>query len=205
MGLTFDANGCYRALCDKLIDTMNEVMDSFYREAIQGLDYDGKASTEVEKAHIEKTAGSSGDLRLSDAKDFIITKAKFYAEAIMQSYGTGKFADTTYWSEYEGSNLFNPSRKGKGTTIVGRPKGTYTNIFGEKETSSGKNNGKPLPRFLYDPVLGYDVDINQPGSHSIQNAEKWVIKNGETRVERYLELAVTEFFEKEAHKFFIYV
>lgn len=205
MGLTFDADACYRALVDRLIDTMNQVMDTFYKEAIQGLDFDGRAATEVEKAHVEKTSGSNRDLKLVDAKEFIVTKAKFYAEAIIQSYGTGKFADTTYWEQYESGSLFNPARKGKGTTIVGRPAGSYTNIFGEKETSSGKNEGKPLPRFLYDPVLGYDVDINQPGSHSIQNAEKWVIKDGETRVERYIETAVNDFFANEAKNFFVFV
>lgn len=198
MGLTFDADGCYRALCDKLIDTMNQVMDTFYKEAISGLSAQGKAATEVEKAKLEK-----GDLTIGNASDFIVTKAKFYADAIMESYGTGSKADTgprSYWNEYMQSNLFNPSRPGK--PIYGRPKGEYTNIYGEQDSSMGFYEGVNLEGVAFSGLK--KIEPISP-SMSIQHAEDWVIKNGETRVERYLEIAINDFFANEAKNFFVYV
>lgn len=201
MGLTFDADSCYRALCDKLIDTMNQVMDTFYKEAISGLSAQGKADTEIEKAKLEK-----GDLTVGNASDFIVTKAKFYADAIVESYGTGSLSDTgplSYWDEYMKNNPnFNPARDGK--YITGRPRGSYTDIWGNKRQSSGSLEGLVIEGDFFNKDGTSKIKPISP-SHSIQNAEKWVIKDGETRVERYLEIAVNDFFANEAKNFFVYV
>lgn len=64
----------------------------------------------------------------------------FYADAIVDSYGTGSLADTgvgSFWKEYtaqKGANGFNPSRTTK--YISGRPR--VTRIFGESVTALGE-------------------------------------------------------------------
>lgn len=106
-----------------------------------------------------------------------------YAHAIMDSYGTGSKMDTHYnaaLEDYKNSALYNPARSGK--TIVGRPKGRYTNIFGETETSSGKFEGKSVEGF-YKP---------QAPSYAFQRAEIWFFSTQNNRVSEVLTQYINE-------------
>lgn len=112
---------------------------------------------------------------LSETETTIIKRAvRGYAHAIVDSYGTGLKMDlgNEFWAEYRKSNLFNPSRTGK--AIVGRPKGSYTNIFGETKTSEGKFEGVNIEGFV-EPITP---------SRAFQLAEIWLLNGG--RVEEIL-------------------
>lgn len=192
--LQFDSDACIRALVQRLIQVMDSLMSEFYRDATQSLSAEGKADSEVIKAIYDQT------------KEIIETKCKFYADAIMESYGTGLYADTSsdaYWGEYATKD--NPlwNKKRWGLPIVGREKGEYVNIYGETVTSTGRNAGKIIEGF--DDDDGNTVWLSKPGTHSIQTAEAWIMKNDtETKIERRVKMEVEKFFAEERSKFFVY-
>lgn len=81
------------------------------------------------------------------------------------------------------SGLWNPARRGK--AIVGRPKGTYTNIFGQQRTTSGVFEGQKIEgkrvfkgkRRQNDGVTTEDYYIYPlPPSRAIQIAEEMLFK-----------------------------
>lgn len=116
-----------------------------------------------------KTGEGEKDLhRMSEDEEKIFRRMVVgYAHAIMDSYGTGSEMDTHYnaaLSDYKASYLYNPSRKGK--AIAGRPSGEYTDIFGEKQVSSGKKEGISVENY-YKP---------KSPSYAFQNAEIWFFK-----------------------------
>lgn len=120
------------------------------------------------KADMTTSEGAKNLHRMREDEEKIFRRTVVgYAHAIMDSYGTGSKMDTHYnaaLSDYKGSDLYNPSRKGK--AIAGRPKGSYTNIFGETEVSSGKREGISVEKF-YKP---------QSPSYAFQRAEVWFFK-----------------------------
>ncbi len=120
------------------------------------------------KAEMTTTEGVKDLHRMREDEEKIFKRMVVgYAHAIIDSYGTGSKMDTHYntaLSDYKSSELYNPARSGK--TIVGRPKGSYTNIFGETQVSSGKREGKSVEKF-YKP---------QSPSYAFQRAEIWFFK-----------------------------
>lgn len=200
----FNSEKAYKLLHDRLIIAMDELIKDFYNEATRGLSGEGKRDSEVEKATDTSETEHTGFGSLSGAARYISAKCYFYAQAIMESFGTGSKADTgpdTYWEDYRKSELFNPVRKDK--IIVGRPKGSYVDIYGNRRGSSGKYEGINLEgKYYLNPRFEFErIDPISP-SRSIQTAEAWTIKNGETRIERRLQLAIEEFFSKDIRKCF---
>lgn len=195
VSLTFDADGCYRAMVNKLIEVADSIMEEFYNDAILGLDADGKEDSERIDAVINKTSG------------YIEAQCKFYANALMESFGIGNGADTgpdSYWNEYKQMPFFNKLRRSR--TVVGRTKGTYTNIFGEEQESTGKNAGKNLETLHIIGREGNYVQVKPlAAKRSIQNAERWLIKNHQRRVEDRIEEELKNFFSTEVKNFFIEV
>lgn len=192
--LVFDAEGCYQAFLEHMKNVMDGLMIQFYQEATSKLSVDGKNASELIPAEVEKGDFTSP----GQAETYIIGKIKFYADAIVESYGTGSVADTgtqSFWNEYAKNNPnFNPSRDGK--YITGRPKGWYTDIWGEDRYSTGALEGL---------VIEGDFDGKiKPISpnYSIQNAEAWRIKDGETRTDRLIFEAVDYFFSHYASQYF---
>lgn len=114
------------------------------------------------------------------------------AWAAMDSWGTGSLMDTSNpaLADYMASDLWNPARTG--TTIVTRPSGTWTDIFGETHHKGGNHPG------------GYDLERAgkvqpQPPSHALETAARWM-KQG--RVQRVLQQVIADmpwhqFFEEE--------
>lgn len=218
ISLTFDAQAMYNDLMDELLKSMNDLINEFYKEATSGLDTDGKADSEVIKASISDTTEHDSYMPLGNAPEYITAKCKFYANALMQSFGTGNFADKSsesYWAEYSKMNtkehgyIFNPSRK-PSSWISGRPyndnDGKYTNIFGEEQKSTGVNAGKNLEGLHIQDKNGNYIQIKPISpTRSIQNAERWVIKDGETKIERRIEMVVTKFLTERASDYFIEV
>lgn len=211
ISLTFDAQAMYNDLMDELLKAMNDLINEFYKEATSGLDADGKADSEIIKASISDTTEHDSYMPLGDVPEYITAKCKFYANALMQSFGTGNFADKSsesYWSEYSKMNtkkhgyIFNPKRK-PSSWISGRPYGKYTNIFGEEQKSTGQNAGSNLETLHIKDKNGNYIQITPIyPTRSIQNAERWVIKDGETKIERRIEMVVTKFLTERASDYF---
>lgn len=195
VSLTFDAEGCYRALIQTLIKVSDAIMEEFYNEAIAGLDAKGKEDSGKINAIWDETKG------------YVESQCKFYANALMQSFGTGSLADTSadsYWQEYTQSKLFNPVRKS--TTIVGRKRGSYIDIYGKKQSSWGTYEGQDIEGAYidYHGMFAKIVEPIQP-KYSIQNAESWLLRNHQRRVEDRIEEELKRFFSEEAKSFFIEV
>lgn len=200
ISLTFDAQRFYNDLIDELLKSMNDLINEFYREATNGLDSEGKSDTEIIKASISDTTEHDSYMPLGDVPEYIVARCKFYANALMQSFGTGSLADTgpnSYWNKYIQSELFNKSRSGK--YIAGRPRGSYKNIYGERQSSLGKFEGENIEGYEFSGLLKIEPT---PPTYSIQNAERWIIKDGKTKIERRIEVVVTKFLTERASTYF---
>lgn len=204
MSLSFDVNGFYEGLKDRLIVVMDDLMNGFYNEAVSGLNTEGKMATKIEKTVLTDKPDLEGYKSLGETEEYLIARCKFYAEAIMQSFGTGSKADTrsieSYWDEYKNSELFNKSRNG--TYIAGRKKGYYTDIYGDQQKTGGTLEGQNIEGMTF-PDTG-KITPRKP-TYSIQNAENWIIRNSETRIERRIKMEVEQFFANEASKYIIVV
>lgn len=198
--LEFNAEGCYHALIERLSDIADNIMMQFYSEALMGLDAEGKSDTERVKAVWDET------------EQKIHAECKFYADAIMQSFGTGSMSDTSsrsYWDEYRemrnGSPAyFNPARPG--TEIVGRPRGSYRDIYNKLHHTWGTRKGMNIEGLEWVDKFGNVVKIEPKSpTYSIQNAEEWLIRNHERRVEKKIKDEVNKFLSEECGKFFVEV
>ena len=133
--LQFNSTGCFQALRNELIKTANLLADEYLQEVT---------------SHLSSGAGDVEKGISSDDAAMLRREIVGGALAIMDSYGTGSKMDmgNPFLGEYMGSGAWNPSRYG--STIVGRPAGSYTNIFGETQESSGKMEGHDVEH-VYPP------------------------------------------------------
>lgn len=188
IALRFNGQKFYDDLYDKLHGTLLTVLDRFFREATAGLGTAGKLDSERD-----------GIVELLDT--YIRAQCSFYADALMDSYGTGSLMDkdNQYFDEYAKSGLYNTARgESPGGPILGRGK-TYVNIYGEEVETSGWNRGKNLEgRYIRDEETGELIYIEpKRPSYSIQNAEAWLMQNDrQTYMERAIEQTVVQFIDK---------
>lgn len=105
----------------------------------------------------------------------IIVYLKANAVALADSYGVGSLmtSDNPGLKDYMKSDRWNPARRGK--TIVGRPIGTYTDLFGRKKSTSGKFVGKSLENRGNITDTSYYISPSNP-SYALQIAENWLYK-----------------------------
>lgn len=169
MSLTFNTAGAWNYLTQCLTEAVERIMDWYVNELSgggtgSGLSGEGLAATEIGEA---KKIGEA----------MIVKQVSFYADAIVESYGTGSLADTgeySFWKEYasqKGANGFNPSRTTK--YIVGRPRGSYSDLWGKRHSTWGSAEGVNLEGRSYRDSTGrlktiYPIKPN----YAIQNAEK---------------------------------
>lgn len=181
--LKFNWKALYDDLTAKLVLVTDELIDEIYREVISKLSPKGQADSDKEQAV------------LHPIKKTIEASCIFYANAIVESFGIGDKADSSsesYWNDYQNNSPFwNPLRNDK--TIVGRKKGPYKNLWGETRVSKGTRAGVPTGN------KGFY------GNRAIQTAEAWVIVNGQTRIERRIEVEINKFFSQDLSKYFIEV
>lgn len=216
IALRFNGEQFYTELRDRLVVAMDEINSEFFRAATSGMSADAKSASEKDRAVVEGETDYKGDLGHSGMdEEYINARCRFYADAILESFGTGSKADRgpfSQWEEYEKSKYFNPARKGK-MNIVGRPASPnpYLNIWGEHEYTSGKNAGKNLERldglYVTNPVTGLTEKIEpQRPTYAIQNTEVWLMQDRETSIERRIATEVEKFIsDTDMTKYFYYV
>lgn len=116
------------------------------------------------------------------------------AFAILDSFGSGSLMDKTNPNlpAYENSAGYNPLRREKGTTaILGRPAGSYTDIFGERQTSSGHAAGRNLEKVY---VNGKPLAEPMGPSKAFEQAWNWFTKG--QRIEKRLKEMNDLFFQR---------
>ncbi len=161
----FNANACIIALKMYLSTALFEAAKRFLDEA---------------RSHMLTPEGANSlqDISLDDVKiiaDIIAITVVGGAYAAMDNYGTGSMMDRSNpaLQKYIGSELWNPQRFGY--TVVGRPAGTYTNIFGEQVVSKGKLEGREIE---YPAYRGKYAFVPHPPSHALETTARWMT-NGE--------------------------
>lgn len=198
--LSFNSNAFIQDLKEYLLSIMDSINKQFYNSIENGMGMLGKGDSEIEKSVIENR--SDHDAPPDGGIEFINARCRFYTNAIMDSFGTGSKMDTSnkYWDEYAMGSMYNPSRsKQVGTPIVGRPQGSYKDIYGNDRFSTGKKSGYIIEggRNSY----GSKIEAIHP-SGAIQKQEAWVMQNGETWIERRIELEIMTFISENASKYF---
>lgn len=186
----FNSEKFYQDLQDYIVKLVDELAADYY------IDIQSKLSSSHAKEDLvlEPTVieGNTDNTEYHKGIEFVNARIRAYVFAVLDSFGIGTGMDTSsrYLEDYRNSEYWNPARNEK--TIVGRPKGQYTDIFGDDDAySPGHYEGKPIPR-----------SYNLPASHAIQSVEDWLIKNGETRVERHLKQFIDQYISENAHKYF---
>lgn len=114
------------------------------------------------------------------------------AFAILDSFGSGSLMDkmNPNLPAYVNSADYNPLRREKGTTaILGRPAGSYTDIFGERQTSSGHAAGVNLEEVYKN---GKPVAEPVEPSFAFDQAWMWFTKGG--RIQKSLNQMQARFF-----------
>lgn len=106
---------------------------------------------------------------------------------LADSYGTGSLMldNNPGLAEYKRSDKWNPVRKGK--TIVGRPDGSYIDVFGRRRHSKGSLKGISLegkPFLGYKSRKFYHIAPTHP-SYAVQMAEHWLYQTYLPRVYKY--------------------
>lgn len=146
--------------------------------------------TEIENK-MNTSEGKTDLQRMSENEENIFRRRVIgQAHAIIDSYGKGSIMDTTnpFWSQYRHSSLWNPRRNS--STIVGRPKGYYINIFGRKVWSSGRKAG-----------LNVEEKIKpQSPSYAFQQAEIWWCTSG-GRITEILNAEISQWL-RTAYQYF---
>lgn len=191
--IIFDAQRLADDLIKVLIAETDVCVKQFISEVQRSLT-DGKDACIAEKA----------ELVIENGTQHIIGRAKFLADAILDSYGVGSLADTSkdsYWDEWSTHPLFNKSRKG--TAIVGRPRGSYIDPWGKQHSTWGGMEGINIEGMTFENEDGSTVTIEPKSpSYAIQNAEKWIANRSDSWIERRLSVAAKKFIMENSFKYF---
>lgn len=108
---------------------------------------------------------------------------------LASAFGTGSHMDiinNPAFGDYWKSSVINPARTSK--TIVGRPKGRYTDAFGNKKSSKGTLEGQNIEGLKYrDKDTGEEVTI-EPMDPDVM-IQKMILL-ADTYLENYINIAI---------------
>lgn len=185
MALKFDMNGLTNEILNKLEIELESAFNAWEDEVM----------SKVRHNYFGKDANPEVGHSLKKETNAIIGFLKANTYVLADSYGTGSFmldnnpGFRKYMQSISKDGGWNPARRGK--TIVGRPAGTYTDIFGRKHTTSGafegvNIEGKRVYTRKKESERDYYISPVHP-SYAIQLAENWLYR---TYLPRAYKLAV---------------
>ena len=159
MGLKLDIKGLTNEILNKLETELNWAFEAWETEVYQRL----KTPEFADNAEVEA--------ELHKETNTIIAYLKANPVVIADSYGTGSLMldNIPGFQEYRNSKNWNPVRTGK--TIVGRTKGEYTDVFGNKRSSRGSMAGLDIERLVI--RIGDKIETESP-SYALQDAENFL-------------------------------
>lgn len=169
MALRIDKEGLANEILNKLKIELDVVFEVWEKEVYDKLKYPIFRSNAVIESYLTKETN----------KIVAYLKANIYTLA--DSYGTGSLmlSDNPGFQSYRNSNRWNPARRGK--TIVGRPRGTYKDTFGNTKKSLGTMEGVPIEGLeKWHRRIVEDDDSSEPTiepvspSYALQDAEKFL-------------------------------
>lgn len=156
---------------------INEFLNIFEKELESALDsWENEVKSKLKHSFYSKNGRVSHEIK-REAKGLVAyLKANTYVLA--DSYGTGSnmLDINPGLAEYRNSKTWNPVRKGK--AIVGRPEGTYTDLFGRVRKTSGTFKGVNIEGKRVSKNTsgdGYYISATHP-SYAIQLAEQYLYK-----------------------------
>lgn len=164
MGVRFDYGRCIVSLKLVIMKALKQMQREFMDQArSEGMS--SQASNEL----------SEGDFELmADAITVTVVGGPWVA---MNEWGTGSELDVTNpaFVEYVRSGMFYHERL-KASPIfskLGRPKGSYLNIFGERVESTGKLKNRNLEELAEQGVLP-STFLPTPPKRSLETAARWL-------------------------------
>jgi len=170
-GIRFDTFNCLLELSVYIMSALKKIQKVYMDDARAGMKFP--------RAREELTAGELEVL--SGRMAITVIGGPWVA---MDEYGTGSLmdADNPAYEDYVNSFLFNPLRRRReyglqGYPKVGRPKGSYVDIFGRTMHSSGKFAGLDLERLAERGVLPKTF-LATPPTKALRTAARWM-QNGE--------------------------
>lgn len=169
MGLRLNVKGLTNEILNKLKESMESAFNAWEIEVMSKVrhNYFGK-DTNPKVAHKLKIEGN-----------MIIGYLQANTYVLADSYGTGSFMldNNPGFEEYKRKN-WGTFRHNK--AIVGRPAGSYTDIFGRPHTTSGafesvNIEGKRVYTRKKESERDYYISPTHP-SYALQLAEQWLYK-----------------------------
>lgn len=184
MSLKFDYNAFSNVFLEEFQIRLEQVViDSWEQDVLKET---SKYLTEYNDPYIgQPLASAYARIRGRD----IVMYFEANPEVLVSAFGTGSLMDDlnnplfeTYWR----SSNVNPVRMTK--TIVGRKKGSYTDIFGNKRTSSGTMEGLNVEWHTYkDKITGEEKTIKPMAP---QEAIQKMILLADAHLENHINAAI---------------
>lgn len=164
MALKFNINGLVNELLNNIENELKWVLQAWEGEVLKYMRF----------AEFQKNADV--DFSLKRETNMIIAYLKANTYVLADSYGTGSLmlTDNPGYQEYRSSNKWNPSRTNN--SIMGRPEGHYTDVFGRKRYSHGAAEGHNIEGWRFTRgKFTLKVEPVSP-SRAIEIAEGWLYK-----------------------------
>lgn len=169
MALRIDKKGLANEILDKLKIELDSVFEIWEKEVYSKLKHQTFRDNAIVESYLIKETNK------------IIAYLKANTYTLADSYGTGSLmlSNNPGFQSYKNSDRWNRARTGK--TIVGRPKGSYKDVFGNTRKSLGTMEGVPIEglekwhRRIVEDNNSSELTIEPVSpSYALQDAEKFL-------------------------------